>query len=72
MYFRSNMHTTLEPIRTFFTPDALARGLHTLGFSEIRDVGSNGVLAEYTHGRTDGLQTPQTHRLVHARVGVAH
>jgi methyltransferase (TIGR00027 family) len=61
-----------EPIRTFFTPDELASGLHTLGFSQIRDVGSDGVLAQYTHGRTDGLETPQTHRLVHARVGTSH
>lgn len=60
-----------EPIRTFFTPDALAKGLHTLGFNEIRDVGGDGALAQYTHGRTDGVQTPQTHRLVHARVGTA-
>ncbi|NOT57614.1 MAG: class I SAM-dependent methyltransferase, partial [Deltaproteobacteria bacterium] len=60
-----------EPIRTFFTPDAVASGLSALGFSEIRDIGSDGVLAQYTHGRTDGLQTPQTHRLVHARAGTA-
>jgi hypothetical protein len=38
-------------------------------FSEIRDIGADGALARYTQGRTDGLQTPQTHRLVHARVG---
>ena len=58
-----------EPILTDFTPAAFRTHLEAWGWTALTDLGAESGLAHYTAGRTDGLQHPQTHRLLHARVG---
>lgn len=60
-----------EPMLTAYTPTEIGRQLHVLGFTHVTDLGADTGLAHYTAGRTDGLHHPQTHRLVHARIGAA-
>lgn len=57
-----------EPILTEFTPAGLRAQLEAMGFTEVTDLGEDNGLAHYTAERTDGLQHPHTHRVVHARV----
>ena len=57
-----------EPILTDRTPAEMRALLQVCGWTEITDLGAESVLAAYTVGRTDGLQHPQTHRLIHASV----
>lgn len=60
-----------EPILTVFTPEDMAARLTALGFVDVHDYGADHGFGQYTAARTDGLRYPQTHRLVHARVGAA-
>ena len=57
-----------EPILTDWTPMEMRAQLQTSGWTEVTDLGAESALAAYTVGRTDGLQHPQTHRLIHAFV----
>lgn len=57
-----------EPILTDWTPTEIRTQLHACGWTQIMDLGVENALATYTGGRTDGLQHPQTHRLIHASV----
>jgi methyltransferase (TIGR00027 family) len=60
-----------EPILTAYTPTEIGQQLQAFGWTEVSDLGVDTGLAHYTAGRTDGLQHPQTHRLVHAQLGAS-
>jgi methyltransferase (TIGR00027 family) len=53
-----------EPWVTFLSPEALAAKLRSLGFHEIRDLGSDELNARYLSGRTDSLRVGPVGRLM--------
>jgi methyltransferase (TIGR00027 family) len=57
-----------EPWVTFLSPEMLAAKLRSLGFHEIRDLGSDELNARYLSGRTDSLRTGPVGRLMIASV----
>lgn len=57
-----------EPILTDWPPAEMRALLQACGWTAITDLGAESTLATYTVGRTDGLQHPQTHRLIHASI----
>lgn len=49
----------------------LTTQLETYGVTQGTDAGAESVLEQSTDGRIDRIEHPQTHRLVHARVGAS-
>lgn len=57
-----------EPWVTFLSPETLAAKLRSLGFHEIRDLGSDELNARYLSSRTDSLRVGPVGRLMIASV----
>lgn len=66
---KAEMAARGEPWLSSFTPTSFAERLKGLGFTHVWDFGTEDANARYLAGRTDGLQFPQTFRLMKARVG---
>jgi methyltransferase (TIGR00027 family) len=63
--------------RTHFEPAQLARYLHSLGFTQLLDIGAESGNARYCTLRTDGLRIPEflhvcSARVAHTRVVSSH
>jgi methyltransferase (TIGR00027 family) len=58
-----------EPWVGFFDPRQMVTQVKSLGFTEITELSPAAINARYFMNRLDGLQTPQAHHLVKARVG---
>lgn len=58
-----------EPWLGFFDPIQLVTHLRGLGFTEVTELSPAEINARYFMNRSDGLQTPQAHHLMKARVG---
>lgn len=57
-----------EPFRSFYTPDALARELSRVGFSQVEDLDAAAINARYFRQRSDGLGVRGRAHLLRARV----
>jgi methyltransferase (TIGR00027 family) len=58
-----------EPWVGFFDPTQLVTHMRRLGFTEVMELSPAEINARYFANRADGLQTPQAHHLMKARVG---
>jgi methyltransferase (TIGR00027 family) len=57
-----------EPFKSFFIPDDLAKMLHEIGFTHVRDFGADMINARYFQSRADGLKLAGRGHLMKASV----
>jgi hypothetical protein len=53
-----------EPWITFFVPETLEENLRSLGYHDVRDLGSDELNARYFSGRTDHLRVSPVGRVM--------
>jgi O-methyltransferase involved in polyketide biosynthesis len=53
-----------EPFKSYFAPDALARGLRDIGFTRITDLGEAEINSQFFANRKDGLRVGAVGRIM--------